>query len=254
MAQRLRKNEVVCEKCGAHVNVTDAAPTAACLCGCIELSGGLRDSTVETTTVRNVCGLNVERRSGTDRFGDMRRWIPGCEPSTWLSPPRSGILINAGECRLCGDTVESKDAHDYSGCRCRKFAVDGGSDYLRRVFGTEDDGGGGDASDYFVERSKMASARLAAIPYGPLVTDALRAAGFVHATDTGRRGGGVSLALFCSDDPDPDDAAVAARVAWVVECVADAMAEKEFYYVWPRAERMRRDLVEWSVTVFGPLK
>jgi hypothetical protein len=45
------------------------------------------------------------------------------------------IISNRGKCLLCGDIIESKHVHDYVTCKCGKFSVDGGRDYLRRSFG-----------------------------------------------------------------------------------------------------------------------
>ena len=44
------------------------------------------------------------------------------------------ITRNSVRCRLCGDEIESKHRHDFVGCSCGAVAVDGGHDYLRRVF------------------------------------------------------------------------------------------------------------------------
>jgi len=40
--------------------------------------------------------------------------------------------INAIKCGKCGETIRSKDRHDYVVCSCGSCAVDGGSWYLRR--------------------------------------------------------------------------------------------------------------------------
>lgn len=44
------------------------------------------------------------------------------------------ILYNAIRCKHCGDVIESLHRHDYVACSCGACAVDGGHDYLRRVF------------------------------------------------------------------------------------------------------------------------
>ena len=44
------------------------------------------------------------------------------------------IIKNAIRCNLCGDEIESKHCHDYVQCKCGACAVDGGHEYLRRVF------------------------------------------------------------------------------------------------------------------------
>lgn len=40
---------------------------------------------------------------------------------------------NAAECRNCGKTVRSCNAHHYVQCDCGRIAVDGGSWYLKRT-------------------------------------------------------------------------------------------------------------------------
>lgn len=47
------------------------------------------------------------------------------------------IVRNAIRCNICGDEIESKHRHDYVGCKCGACAVDGGHDYLRRVYRKE---------------------------------------------------------------------------------------------------------------------
>lgn len=44
------------------------------------------------------------------------------------------IIRNAIRCNNCGDVIESKHRHDYNTCSCKRVAVDGGMDYLRRSF------------------------------------------------------------------------------------------------------------------------
>ena len=43
------------------------------------------------------------------------------------------IVKNAIECKLCGEIIESTDAHQYVSCKCGACAVDGAHDYLRRI-------------------------------------------------------------------------------------------------------------------------
>ena len=52
------------------------------------------------------------------------------------------ILRNSVRCRVCGETIASRHRHDYVTCDCpdeTMVAVDGGTDYLRRVFGERAD-------------------------------------------------------------------------------------------------------------------
>lgn len=45
----------------------------------------------------------------------------------------SRIVRNSARCLKCGEEVESKHRHDFRRCKCRALAVDGGTDYLKRV-------------------------------------------------------------------------------------------------------------------------
>lgn len=45
------------------------------------------------------------------------------------------IIRNSAKCLACGDEIVSVDRHDFVRCRCGNLAVDGGTAYLRRVFG-----------------------------------------------------------------------------------------------------------------------
>ena len=44
------------------------------------------------------------------------------------------IISNKIKCKYCGDVIESRSRHDFKFCSCKKVAVDGGKDYLRRLF------------------------------------------------------------------------------------------------------------------------
>lgn len=44
------------------------------------------------------------------------------------------IYSNKIRCKHCGDVIESKHVHDFRYCSCGKCAVDGGHEYLRRMF------------------------------------------------------------------------------------------------------------------------
>lgn len=44
------------------------------------------------------------------------------------------IKHNKIRCKLCGDIIESKSRHDFVWCKCGACAVDGGHDYLKRVW------------------------------------------------------------------------------------------------------------------------
>ena len=43
------------------------------------------------------------------------------------------ILSNQARCKLCDDTPFSRHRHDFQSCRCGEIAVDGGTEYIRRL-------------------------------------------------------------------------------------------------------------------------
>ena len=45
------------------------------------------------------------------------------------------ITVNRARCLHCGHVVESRHGHEFVWCPCKSIAVDGGTDYLKRVFG-----------------------------------------------------------------------------------------------------------------------
>lgn len=42
------------------------------------------------------------------------------------------LTVNAIQCKLCGDVIQSKYRHDFVTCSCGACSVDGGLDYARR--------------------------------------------------------------------------------------------------------------------------
>ena len=46
----------------------------------------------------------------------------------------TAIIANRAKCNICGDIIESWYTHDFKTCSCRNVSVDGGLDYLRRVY------------------------------------------------------------------------------------------------------------------------
>ena len=44
------------------------------------------------------------------------------------------IIKNAIRCTICGDEIESKHCHDFQTCSCGACSVDGGKEYLRRLY------------------------------------------------------------------------------------------------------------------------
>lgn len=49
------------------------------------------------------------------------------------------IIKNAIRCKNCGDVIESESRHDFKYCSCKRVAVDGGHNYLRRCFTNSQD-------------------------------------------------------------------------------------------------------------------
>lgn len=43
------------------------------------------------------------------------------------------IYVNACKCLICGETVRSKNRHDYRSCTCSNVTCDGGSWYCKRL-------------------------------------------------------------------------------------------------------------------------
>lgn len=43
------------------------------------------------------------------------------------------ILVNRIQCKLCTDVIESKYTYDFKFCKCGACAIDGGTEYLRRL-------------------------------------------------------------------------------------------------------------------------
>ena len=44
------------------------------------------------------------------------------------------IIRNAIRCNLCGEEIESRQHYDLRYCSCGACGVDGGQDYLRRLY------------------------------------------------------------------------------------------------------------------------
>lgn len=44
------------------------------------------------------------------------------------------IISNKAKCNKCGEIIESKHRHDFVRCSCKNLAVDGGKDYLKRLY------------------------------------------------------------------------------------------------------------------------
>jgi len=62
------------------------------------------------------------------------------------------ITINSNkiQCRHCNDIIESVHRHNFKSCSCGKVSVDGGKDYLRRLFPE-----GSNPEDHYIEMSEI---------------------------------------------------------------------------------------------------
>lgn len=49
------------------------------------------------------------------------------------------IITNKIQCNSCQDIIESLTVHDFKWCKCGLIAVDGGKEYLRRVYNNSAD-------------------------------------------------------------------------------------------------------------------
>jgi len=49
------------------------------------------------------------------------------------------ILQNEAKCRKCDDIIWSAHRHDFKTCKCGAISVDGGLDYIRRVYENPED-------------------------------------------------------------------------------------------------------------------
>ena len=43
------------------------------------------------------------------------------------------IISNKIKCKKCGDIIESKSINDYKRCSCWAVAIDGDTEYLKRI-------------------------------------------------------------------------------------------------------------------------
>ena len=48
------------------------------------------------------------------------------------------IISNKIKCKKCGNIIESKSTNDLKRCSCGAVAVDGGTEYLKRIGNEED--------------------------------------------------------------------------------------------------------------------
>ena len=48
------------------------------------------------------------------------------------------ILVNKVKCKKCGDIIQSKAVNDFKRCSCKSIAIDGGTEYLKRIGNFQD--------------------------------------------------------------------------------------------------------------------
>ena len=46
------------------------------------------------------------------------------------------IIRNSAECLICHDHIESTHIHDFKRCTCKNIYVDGGKNYIKRGYST----------------------------------------------------------------------------------------------------------------------
>ena len=51
---------------------------------------------------------------------------------------RMSLIRNRIKCNHCGDIIESTFTHDFRRCKCGAVAVDGGLDYAKRLYKSDD--------------------------------------------------------------------------------------------------------------------
>ena len=51
---------------------------------------------------------------------------------------KTKIIKNVIKCTKCGDIIESTHVHDFKMCSCGECGVDGGHDYLLRLYRTKE--------------------------------------------------------------------------------------------------------------------
>jgi hypothetical protein len=56
----------------------------------------------------------------------------------YREPLKMVLTSNRAKCLLCGEIIESKHRHHFVPCHCGNLIVDGGLDYLKRIFNKMD--------------------------------------------------------------------------------------------------------------------
>ena len=79
----------------------------------------------------------VKKRTATPEFRNLEELLE-LENTGSKQNTRPRIIRNAVQCKNCWDIIESTYRHDFRTCSCGKVSVDGGHDYLRRCYESED--------------------------------------------------------------------------------------------------------------------
>lgn len=90
---------------------------------------GMEKSTVATTV------QHIKKRLGVTSAKELAE--KALELGIISDEP--AILSNKIRCTHCGDIIESTHVHDFKTCSCGRVSVDGGHEYLRRVFKEDGD-------------------------------------------------------------------------------------------------------------------
>lgn len=99
-------------------------------------------------------GVMVRRKVNYPKVGDVTMVI---DPDEWkiqtLVPGDTLILENSAKCLGCGDHIVSEYRWDFETCTCGRVSVDGGKDYLKRLFAGDDGPGYEDTSITFTKEA-----------------------------------------------------------------------------------------------------
>lgn len=68
--------------------------------------------------------INLTRNKGLEDEADINKDVDYMQK----------IIRNCIKCNNCGDVIESTSVHDFKMCSCGRVGVDGGHEYLRRLF------------------------------------------------------------------------------------------------------------------------
>ena len=70
------------------------------------------------------------------------------------------LISNKIRCKFCGDVIESRSVHDFRSCKCGKCSTDGGLEYAKRSFITNNpEDTYEDLSTYVDENGKIIEAK-----------------------------------------------------------------------------------------------